>query len=82
MVVVPTKAATAGLTSAILVVAWTGVYLSRHSRSPNNEIERNVPNNNNKSVVYKFVALEENLNLTKDSEMRKEKVKEVKQKFF
>lgn len=31
------KAATSGILSAVVVLAWTGVYLSRHPRSPLDE---------------------------------------------
>ncbi|XP_044261688.1 mannosyl-oligosaccharide alpha-1,2-mannosidase IA-like isoform X2 [Tribolium madens] len=78
MVVVPTKAATAGVTSAILVVAWTGVYFSRHQNS-NNEIGvKNVTMTfSGQKPIVEIFTLEKNLSLTRDNGLRKEKVKEM-----
>ena len=75
--VAPNKAAAAGVTSAILVVAWTGVYLSKHSKGQNTEVEKQqvtAP-----SIVYEFVTLEEKSNFSAEVEnqLRRAKVKEV-----
>lgn len=35
------KAATSGILSAVVVMAWTGVYLSRHPRSSTNDTTYN-----------------------------------------
>ncbi|XP_063907218.1 mannosyl-oligosaccharide alpha-1,2-mannosidase IA isoform X2 [Zophobas morio] len=75
--VAPNKAAAAGVTSAILVVAWTGVYLSKHSKGQNTEVEKQqvtAP-----SIVYEFVTLEEKSNFSAEVEnqMRRAKVKEM-----
>jgi hypothetical protein len=76
--VVPTKAATAGVTSAILVVAWSGIYLSRHSRS-SQQVTTVVPEVT-LPVVYEVVTLEENatVSLEVENDARRDKVKEVK----
>lgn len=77
---IPSKAGAAGFTSAMLVMAWTGVYLSRHPRNSEEVALKNDTDNTN-NVVIEVVILENNLaRFTNDQ--RKEKVKEVKNRML
>lgn len=70
------RVAGAGLASALLVVAWTGVYLSRQTRSsglPQSNVTTTI-----EPVVYEIVTLENDTFIYMlDNDSKRDKVKEV-----
>lgn len=70
------KAAASGILSAVVVMAWTGVYLSRHPRSSANDTTYNTTTISTPFAVANDVnayVVSEN-----DTALRRDKVKEVK----
>ncbi|KAF2894512.1 hypothetical protein ILUMI_11640 [Ignelater luminosus] len=63
------KAATSGILSALVVVAWTGVYLSRHPRSPLDEpadqLGNDIPEDDYDDIM--FYPMDEAINTTNDT---------------